>query len=212
MKKFFALSVSAIILSSCVSSGVEPNWGVAKMASPETPAPRVSKSGQYRVELRRSGSGNDAAEGFGGGVRIESTRNGVRVGANAAATSTRTVSRQHSSAFGVGRIGHPISVQSGRDSFVVVLESLQGNSLVASVAQQTSADPSRTHLSPASALNTRVISPLGQWSVLGGITQNTEVDGRNSSLDLGSGFRGATNQAQRDAQNMIEIRVSPWDY
>jgi hypothetical protein len=208
MKAILTVFLVSSVLAACVSSGVEPNWDAQARDShfPED-STQSSPSGDYRVELRRVGSGSDEADAGTGVIRMESFRNGVRVGGGSSASSTETRSRSHSTSFGVGRIGHPISILAGRDSFVVVLEGAPGSSLSARVVQQSAPSLSLGH-SRGTSLNTRVMAPLGRWVALGGIDESS--DNASTTWQLGQNSSASGRQAKRHSKTAIELRVSPW--
>lgn len=208
MKAIPAVSLILSMLAACVSSGVAPTWDAPVLDShlPED-STQASPSGDYRVELRRVGSGSDEADAGTGVIRMESFRNGVRVGGGSSSSSTETRSPSHSTSFGVGRIGHPISILAGRDSFVVVLEGTPGTSLSARVVQQHSPSLSLGH-SRGTSLNTRVMAPLGRWIALGGIDESS--DNASTTWQLGQSSSVSGRQAKLHSKSAIELRVSPW--
>ena len=209
MKNRFMIALAILLLPACVSSGLEPNWDVGGDVSRENSEFAPSSSGNYRVEVRRVGSGRDASDAGEGVIRMESFRNGVRVGGSSAASSTATQSRSHSTSFGVGRLGDPITILAGRDSFVVVLEGSAGNSLSARISQQSATSLTQGH-SRGNALSTRIMTPLGRWITLGGIEESS--DNTSTSRQLGAASSVSGRQDGARSQSALEIRVTPWAY
>jgi hypothetical protein len=207
MKIIVLIVFHVLILSACVSSGVEPNWDAGRNDSHEgREMMQASASGDYRVEVRRIGSGQDGSDAGEGVIRMESYRNGVRVGGGSTISSTQNRSRSHSTSFGVGRIGHPISIQAGRDSFVVVLEGT-GDGLSARISQQSSPSLAQGH-PQGDAISTHVMTPLGRWTALGGIDESS--DNTSSGWQLGNSTSASGRQTVGRSQSALEIRVSPW--
>jgi len=203
-------------LTACSSSGIEPNWDAG---SREAPPPVSSEfkptvHQQYRIEFRRNGNSQDNDDVANAQAVIKSTRNGVQVRPSTNARSHTSRKNVQQTSFVTGVAGQALMIQSGGDSYQIVLGVARGGAIEVGVEQVAGPLPTynaQGHLiqgaGQTSSTRTRVTVPLGTWSSLSGFDEAEESYRRKSELGNLTGVGVSRGNAQ--SSKGLVIRVLP---
>jgi hypothetical protein len=187
-----------LLLGACSSSGVEPNWEAARSSDSHESYEGFTANPLQRYRVEWGQRNLDTGSQKGGQIRISRGR----IGGSTQSQTRQTQHRQNS--FVIGQAGNPLTLHFQGSSYQVVLGTLQGSSIEVAIAQISSQNLENTR---SSSLQTRTRVPLGRWSSVGGLHQESESGRRQTRLGPNSGI-------QRDAHRQfdhydLEIRITP---
>jgi hypothetical protein len=217
MPKYFFICCLGLFLLACSSGGVEPNWDAvnSRRQSEDFSEFQTHTSKQYKIELRRRDQGLSSSDAMSGSVVIRQSRNGIQVRPSGSAQGGSSHRSVQQSSFVVGQVGQPLWIQSGGDTYEVVIDAVRGGSVELGVRQVSGPPDMIDHRGQRirgsglqTSTRTRSVVALGRWSLLSGFDTSSEEGERQSQVGDRSGL--GVSRGRSASSKGLEVRVTPF--